>query len=377
MKHIKLFEQFVNEKDKETTEAEGRNWKVGTLDHPKFGTISTFNFMANDEVRIYLSTKQSLEDQDNFIITAFGGSGAYNTAWSLNDKNVKKLAKKMQDMATKLQGDSFMNIGASGYGKYKGKDVKLKDYVDAIEAWVELRDSLLSESVVTESEAENILQDLLDERGGDMGELYGMEMEDALDTVEAYGHKGSKAKKIAQELHSLCNESVVNEAKFKKGQYIKAKRDSDDFDGDVYDKTNDVDGSEILKNSSFEIYEIGKDEVILWSDADEVEYSIDPDDLKNFVKESVVTEAVNASGYIKAGKLGYNDQFLGRRSLSYTLSTDLGLDPKNEFIGPWLGFDHVSLYATGKNGGTILDDALTGKYTYDELKDAAAKHLGL
>ena len=72
------------------------------------------------------------------------------------------------------------------------------------------------ESVVTESEAQNILDDLLDERGGDMGELHGMEMEDALDTVEAYGHKGSKAKKIAQELHSLCNESTVTEAKFVK-----------------------------------------------------------------------------------------------------------------------------------------------------------------
>ena len=93
--------------------------------------------------------------------------------------------------------------------------------------------------------------------------------------------------------------------------------------------------------------------------------------------ESVVSEAVNASGYIKAGKLGYNDQFLGRRSLSWTLSVDLGLKASDEFVGPWLGFDHVSLYAIGKNGGTILDDALTGKYTYDELKDAAAKHLGL
>tara|TARA_R110000744_G_scaffold98351_5_gene190009 strand:+ start:4798 stop:6612 length:1815 start_codon:yes stop_codon:yes gene_type:complete len=86
-------------------------------------------------------------------------------------------------------------------------------------------------------------------------------------------------------------ESVVNEAKFKKGQNIKSKVDSDDFNGDVYDRTNEVDGSEILKNSSFEIYEIGKDEVVLWSDADQVEYSIDPDDLKNFVKESVVNEA--------------------------------------------------------------------------------------
>ena len=86
-------------------------------------------------------------------------------------------------------------------------------------------------------------------------------------------------------------ESVVNEAKFKKGQNIKSKVDSDDFNGDVYDRTNEVDGSEILKNSSFEIYEIGKDEVVLWSDADQVEYSIDPDDLKNFVKESVVIES--------------------------------------------------------------------------------------
>ena len=93
-----------------------------------------------------------------------------------------------------------------------------------------------------------------------------------------------------KDVHAELAESLVTEAKFKKGQYIKSKNDSDDFDGDVYDRTNDVDGSEILKNSSFEIYEIGKDEVILWSDEDEVEYSIDPDDLKNFVKESVVTE---------------------------------------------------------------------------------------
>lgn len=88
-------------------------------------------------------------------------------------------------------------------------------------------------------------------------------------------------------------------------------------------------------------------------------------------------EAVNASGYIKAGKLGYNDQFLGRRSLSWTLSTDLGLKAADQFVGPWLGFDHVSLYALGKKGGTILDDALTGKYTYEELKAAAAKYLGI
>jgi hypothetical protein len=97
------------------------------------------------------------------------------------------------------------------------------------------------------------------------------------------------------------------------------------------------------------------------------------------VSDEDLNEAVNASGYIKAGKLGYNDQFLGRRSLSYTLSTDLGMNPKNEFGGgDWLGFDHVSLYASGgRKTGTILNDALAGKYTYEELKKAAADFLGI
>ena len=88
-------------------------------------------------------------------------------------------------------------------------------------------------------------------------------------------------------------------------------------------------------------------------------------------------EAVNASGYLKAGKLGFNDQFLGRRSLSWTLSVDLGLNATDQYVGPWVGFDHVSMYAIGKKGGTILDDALTNKYTYEELKAAAAKYLGI
>ena len=94
-------------------------------------------------------------------------------------------------------------------------------------------------------------------------------------------------------------------------------------------------------------------------------------------KETELNEAVNASGYLKAGKLGVNDQFLGRRSLAWTLSVDLGLKATDEYVGPWLGFDHVSMYAIGKKGGTILDNALTNKYTYEELKKAAADFLGI
>ena len=83
--------------------------------------------------------------------------------------------------------------------------------------------------------------------------------------------------------------------------------------------------------------------------------------------------------YQRQKKLGYNDQFHGDKSLSYTLSSDLGMNPKHEFGGgDWLGFDHVDLYVNGgKKEGTVLDGALTGKYTYDDLKSAAAKFLGI
>jgi hypothetical protein len=96
-------------------------------------------------------------------------------------------------------------------------------------------------------------------------------------------------------------------------------------------------------------------------------------------KTNTMKNTVNASGYIELGKLGPNDQFLGRRSLSYTLSTDLGFDPKNEFGGgDWLGFDGVALYASGgKKEGTILYYALTYKYSYGELKAAAAEFFNL
>ena len=98
------------------------------------------------------------------------------------------------------------------------------------------------------------------------------------------------------------------------------------------------------------------------------------------IKEAV-TENLKADikTYQRQRKLGYDDQFHGDESLAHTLSVDLGMDPKNEFSGgDFLGFDHVDLYVSGgKKEGTILDGALTGKYTYDELKSAAAEFLGI
>ena len=102
---------------------------------------------------------------------------------------------------------------------HRGEDPMLRIQYD-IEAMAE---SVVNES--NESEAEKILQDLLDERGGDMGQLHGMEMKDALDTVEAYGHKGSKAKKIAKELFSLCNESVVVKDHFSEWVALNEKKE--------------------------------------------------------------------------------------------------------------------------------------------------------
>ena len=75
-------------------------------------------------------------------------------------------------------------------------------------------------------------------------------------------------------------------------------------------------------------------------------------------------------------KLGYNDQFRGNTSLSQSLASELGFNPKK----PWsegLGFDDQAMYSVGKPEGTIANDALSGKYTYAELLAMAKDHFGI
>ena len=148
-----------------------------------------------------------------------------------------------------------------------------------------------SESVVTEGkeadEAESILSDLLGER--DMDELRGMSMEDALDTVGAYGHKGSKAKKIAKELVSMTNESVVTEAKYNKKSLLKKLGKADDAtiqtgNGKEYviynpDCNNDDNAAMWNDNSVFAV------------DQDGEEHEIDYKDIGLVLVESNVNEA--------------------------------------------------------------------------------------
>lgn len=77
----------------------------------------------------------------------------------------------------------------------------------------------------------------------------------------------------------------------------------------------------------------------------------------------------NAKRFKNKGGLMRNDQFSGNVSLSKTLADELGFDLKKEFT-EGIGFDDISMYDTA-SGKTIIDDALSGKHTYDDLVKVA------
>jgi hypothetical protein len=88
--------------------------------------------------------------------------------------------------------------------------------------------------------------------------------------------------------------------------------------------------------------------------------------MKNYVEtfESFTHDTTKREKmFRKIGKLEYEDQFVGRVSLSKVLS---------EITGHKVAFDYISLYDNNSNSTkTIMDDALSGKYTFDEI----LKHL--
>jgi len=170
--------------------------------------LNAFNMSESAQI------EESVVNEASLSGIEFGNDdGIHPTKHKPLTKSLKKHKVKME--VEKEEGDhGYPEVKLTGKRKDIEKvlaDIWGPDIVSDYEDYFE--------SVVTEGkeadEAEAILNDLLDERGGDMGELHGMEMEDALDTVEAYGHKGSKAKKIAQELVSMTNESAVTEAEIK------------------------------------------------------------------------------------------------------------------------------------------------------------------
>jgi len=85
--------------------------------------------------------------------------------------------------------------------------------------------------------------------------------------------------------------------------------------------------------------------------------------IKDF--ESINENKRNAKRFKNKGGLMRNDQFSGNVSLSKTLADELGFDLKKEFT-EGIGFDNISMYDTA-SGKTIIDTALSGEHTYDDL----------
>ena len=163
MKHIKLFEQFINKSEE--------------LDEAYDGNLKDFRY----EFPLH-----------------------FENATGNNPSAIKKIEKKgkgyevrtytyMSEPEMKAVGDE-MGLKLVSYQKDTSVAVTVYESV-------KLYEDFLNESK-EEDIAYDILQDLLDER--DTSELEMMSIEDAEETVAAYGHKGAKAKKIAKYLQKMA-----------------------------------------------------------------------------------------------------------------------------------------------------------------------------
>ena len=319
------FDAILKEYSKDTSKWIRRNTKYFNVSEEGI-SLSTFGKRALSQIaiieegRAFVAAAKKAKDEGKEEFE-FDGETFPVTIKENSEELEEELEEKAPNLAKKLApGLTGALADTIGAPRGTGLDASVIDDEDGDGIEDEEDDDQLHEADRFEKEAKQILNDLMDEF--DPWELTEMMPEEAEETVATYGHKGSKAKKIADHLYNLAST------------------------GTFESKNNNKE----MKN--------------------------------NFVYESFgkFIESLNENKYASAGKLGYNDQFLDRRqSLSKTLSLDLGLNPRHEYGGgDWLGFDYVSLYASGgRKTGTILDDALAGKYTYDELKSAAADFLGI
>jgi len=319
------FDAILKEYSKDSSKWIRRNTKYFNVSEDGI-SLSTFGKRALSQIavieegRAFVAAAKKAKDEGKEEFE-FDGETFPVTIKENSEELEEELEEKAPNLAKKLApGLTGALADTIGVPRGTGLDASVIDDEDGDGVEDEEEDDQLHEADRFEKEAKQILNDLMDEF--DPWELTEMMPKEAEETVATYGHKGSKAKKIADHLYNLAST------------------------GTFESKNNNKE----MKN--------------------------------NFVYESFgeFIESLNENKYASAGKLGYNDQFLDRRqSLSKALSLDLGLNPKHEFGGgDWLGFDHVSLYASGgRKTGTILDDALTGRYTYDELKSAAAEFLGI
>lgn len=348
--------------------------------------------LNNATIKVPVSKLESLIEQHvNAISGAAKWSGlaiVEGTALYLDSVNQPKYAENLlaafnrmfesvEVMESRiLEGNAFgsARLKAIAAGKdefeFDGKTYKVKS-VDKEDK--EAAEDFVSEGAKEEQDAMELYTQVAGPEGAySEDELAKADMDKFMEIVTAAGHKGSKAKKIADEFRKIATmESVLFEATVEMDAM-----NPDDKDFLKFLKKHKV--SIINKEMSgpggnhpvITMQGKRKDLEAVLGDCD---YGWCDEDLAEYIEESI---SLNENKYAKAGKLGYNDQFLNKRkSLAKTISTELGL--KSEFVGPWVGFDYIDMYAVGPNGvgGTILAGALDGTHTYDELKAAAAEYL--
>lgn len=203
--------------------------------------------------------------------------------------------------------------------------------------------------------------------------------EDMVNYIEEFGNEEmlsrygirstAQVKKLAKH---IMRESILNE-KFREGQFIKSKVDSDNFSGDVYDVTNDVDGTEIDKGMTFRVGSVGRDEAIIFGADDEIEYSLDPKDLKKyFVKESINEGRAAADRLLKDVVKGNTSSIEGikmSKEMAEAYLEWLRLSTYGKKFGKGLPFS--MLFPASFNWG--IERYGKGKSFKDELKTLKAK----
>lgn len=169
MKKVKLFEQFVNE----AARVGRSSWSSILSDLKRDGW----------DIKGNLASKYYDEDGEERRLEI--DNDGDDIWWTIYDENDKE-----------INSGSFDGEGLSA-GELDG------------EVWSYIEESIVNESA-EEKEAKAILQDLLGEY--DPWELGDMTPEEAEETVDGYGHKGSKAKKIAKILFDLASNGIFEEA---------------------------------------------------------------------------------------------------------------------------------------------------------------------
>lgn len=175
----------------------------------------------------------------------------------INESAEEKEAEAiLQDLLDERDADEILNMTEEdaedtvlSYGHKGIKAGKIAKILYNLASTGTFESKKVNESA-EEQEAHDILADLVGEWPED--ELVAMSQEDAEDTVKSYGHKGSKAKKIAKILYNLTSTGTfeskkVNEAsgeinsfliKFKGNQEELTAKDLADVKSDLGDDCN-------------------------------------------------------------------------------------------------------------------------------------------